>query len=254
MPDSDPVLLERGEDIGRLVLNRGVTNALDESLIDGLASGLEAARIDDRLLGLVLTGSNDKFFSIGLDLPRLLAMSRETVRAFYRRFTDVCLELYTFPKPVVAAISGHAVAGGCILTLCCDYRLIAVGRHKMGLNEIHLGVPIPVAAECVLRHLVGERTARDIVDGGEFHEADELLRLGLVDQIVNGEHLSEAAEQTARRLGRAPGGVFSKIKHDRTEAVAAEIRARLVDKEDDFMQSWFSPAAQARLAEAASRF
>ena len=254
MPETDPVLLERRDDVGWLVLRRAVTNALDESLIEALSVLLDTARKEEGLAGLVLTGSNDKFFSIGLDLPQLLSLGREDMRRYYRRFRETCLTLYTFPKPIVAALNGHAVAGGCILALCCDYRFMAAGRRRMGLNEIHLGVPVPYVADCVLRHLVGARQAREIVDGGEFYEPDDLLRLGLVDRVVPAANLPEIAGAKAQSLGRAPGGVFSKIKRDRTEAVEAEIRARMADKEDDFLDSWFSPAARSRLAEAAERF
>lgn len=77
------------------------------------------------------------------------------------------LALYTLPKPVVAAITGHAIAGGCILALCCDYRFISEGRKLMGLNEVKLGVPVPYLADRVLHALVGTRYAREIIESGE---------------------------------------------------------------------------------------
>jgi len=254
VPDIDAVRLERQDELGLLIMQSGVTNPIDEDLIDGLDRGLEAVRRDDGLVGLVLTGSNDKFFSIGLNLPQLIGQGRQETLAFYHHFTETCLALYTFPKPIIAALNGHAVAGGCILALCCDYRFLADGRRRMGLNEIHLGVPVPYVADCILRHLLGARLAREIVDGGQFYEAQDLLRMGLVDRTMPSDELRHQAGAKARELGRAPGGVFAKIKRDRTEGIEAEIRSRLAEKENDFLESWASPAVQASLAEAAKRF
>jgi enoyl-CoA hydratase/carnithine racemase len=75
---------------------------------------------------------------------------------------SMCLEMLTISKPLVAGIAGHAIAGGCILSLCCDYRFISEGRKLIGLNEIKLGVPVPYVADCILRKLIGHRLARDV--------------------------------------------------------------------------------------------
>ena len=93
-------------------------------------------------------------------------------------------KLFTFPKPTAAAISGHAIAGGCILTLCCDYRYIAEGRKLMGLNEIKLGVPVPYVADCILRSLVGFRHAREIMESGDFYQPETSFQKGLVDAVL----------------------------------------------------------------------
>jgi enoyl-CoA hydratase/carnithine racemase len=202
----------------------------------------------------VLASASRKFFCIGFDVPALLPLPRAEFAAFLRSFDDLCLRLIAFPKPWVAAVRGHAVAGGCILALCCDYRLIADGRSLMGLNEIKLGVPIPYPAECRLRQLLGWRVARDVVDSGDFFAPSELLRFGLVERILPEAQLEEEAVRHAASLGRSTGGVFSRMKKNRTEALVSEIGSRLAEKEEEFIDCWYSAPARARLEEAVEKF
>lgn len=140
-----------------LKLNRGIINALNLQLVNQLAENLQKVRDDSDVHSLVLCSSNEKFFSIGFDIPELFKLTRKDFRVFYQAFNRVCMDLYTLPKPTIAAITGHAIAGGCILALCCDYRFIAEGRKLMGLNEIKLGIPVPYPGDCILRHVAGTR-------------------------------------------------------------------------------------------------
>jgi enoyl-CoA hydratase/carnithine racemase len=166
----------------------------------------------------------------------------------------VCLRLYTFPKPTVAAITGHAVAGGCILALCCDYRLIAEGKKLMGLNEIKLGVPVPYLADCVLQGIVGTRCARDMMDTGEFYVPADALRMGLVDAVFPvGDVLPKAVEK-ARLLGAWPPPAFALIKRNRVEQIEQRVMARREEKERLFVDCWYSEEARQRLKEAIEKF
>jgi enoyl-CoA hydratase/carnithine racemase len=235
-------------------LDRGVTNALNLQLVNGLAETLQQVKGDSDVHGLVLGSSNDKFFSIGFDIPQLLEIARDDFKLYYQAFNRLCLELHTLPKPTIAAITGHAIAGGCILALCCDYRFIAEGRKLMGLNEVKLGVPVPYPADRVLRHLVGWRTARDIVDAGEFFEPEELLRMGMVDQILPLERVLSGSIEKVRALGALPQAAFATIKRNRVEMVEAQILARLEEKEQLFVECWYSAEAREHLREAMKRF
>jgi enoyl-CoA hydratase/carnithine racemase len=235
-------------------LDRSATNAINLDLVREIAEALQTVKSDPSARGLVLTSSNEKFFSIGFDIPQLFPLSREEFTVFYRAINRTCIDLFTLPKPTVAAIAGHAIAGGCILALCCDYRIIANGRKLMGLNEIKLGVSIPYPADCILRSMVGARRARDIVESGEFYPPEALLRLGMVDQVLPlAEVLPEAIEK-AKLQGSMPQGAYRMIKGNRTEIVKAEIVARLEEKESYFMDCWFSDEARRRLREAMEKF
>lgn len=248
------VLLESERDIAIVRLDRGVTNALNLDLVAELAEAVRTVRLDPALLGLVLASSNDKFLSIGFDIPNLLPLSPRDFTFFYRAYTQLCLDLFTLPKPTAAAITGHAIAGGCILVLCCDYRFVAEGRKLMGLNEVKLGVPVPYVPDCILRALVGYRNARDIMGTGDFYPPEEALRLGLVDEILPPQEVLPKCIDKLAGLGAMPGEAGSLIKRNRVESVEAEIRAGLEDRERSFVQCWYSEEARERLKEAAAKF
>jgi enoyl-CoA hydratase/carnithine racemase len=237
-----------------LRLSRGVVNAINREMVAELSQTLWGLRRDADVRALVLTSANQKFFSIGLDIPELFPLSRVEFASFFRAFERLCIDLFTFPKPTVAAVTGHATAGGCILALCCDYRLIAEGKKLMGLNEIKLGVPVPYPADCILRHLVGSRFARNVMYLGEFFQSRELLEMGLVDEIAPPEEIIARAATRAASLGSSPPQAFAAIKDNRVEKVTADILAHLDKKEQFFVASWYSPLARQRLQEAMEKF
>ena len=235
-------------------LDRGTTNALNLELLTKLGETLHSVQQDSSVHSLVIASSNEKFFSIGFDIPQLFELAEEDFGVFYRAFNQVCLDLHRLPKPTIAAITGHAVAGGCILALCCDYRLIAEGRKLMGLNEIKLGVPVPYLADCVLQNLVGVRVAREITDSGEFYESAELLRMGMVDQVLPLEQVLPESIAKAGSLGSSSQEAYAMIKQNRVEMVEAQVQMQLEEKARFFIKCWYSPETRTRLREAMEKF
>ena len=235
-------------------LDHAVTNALSSELVQAMARALEQVSADPGIRALVLGSANDKFFSIGLDLRQLLELSERDFEAFYRRFNQTCLQLYTFHKPTVAAITGHAVAGGCVLALCCDYRVMGSGRKWIGLNETKLGVPVPYLAHCVLHSLVGARTARDVVEGGQFYPPEEALKMGMVDEVVALEQVRSRSAERARQLAAIPCKTYATIKDNRIAPTVERLRAHGEDKQRAFIDCWYAPPARERLEEALKNF
>ena len=203
---------------------------------------------------MVLTSSNDKFFSIGFDIPQLIELSQEDFQLYYQKFNRMCLALYTFPKPTVAAIVGHAIAGGCILALCCDYRVIADERNLMGLNEIKLGVPVPYLADCILRSLVGVRYARQIMETGEFYSALQLFQMGMVDQMVSLEEVLPTSMERASALGIMPQEAYKMIKKNRVEVIRGDFQKNWDEKKNFFIKCWYSEETQKLLKKAMEKF
>jgi enoyl-CoA hydratase/carnithine racemase len=235
-------------------LDRGITNAINLELINTLNDLIKKVKQNSEINGLVLSSVNEKFFSIGFDIPELFKLEKKDFSIFYKAFNRLCIELYTLPKPLIAALCGHAVAGGCIIALCCDYRYIASGRTKMGLNEIKLGVPIPYPVDCILRQVVGFRSAREITDSGDFYEADTLLRMGMVDEVLpQGKVQTQAIDRVAL-LGRHPQDAFAMIKKSRTESIVAQIQSKLEEKEEAFLEKWYAQETRMRLKDAMKKF
>ena len=235
-------------------LNRGITNALNLECVDELTEVFQQVKTDSQVRGMVLCATNEKFFSIGFDIPQLYGLSEGDFPFFYESFNRMCLELYTMPKPTVAAITGHAIAGGCILALCCDYRLIAAGRKLMGLNEIKLGLPVPYLIDCVLRDLVGVQNAREIIEMGEFHRSKESLQLGMVDEVMAlGEVMGKATEKAAQ-LGEMPQMAYETIKRNRVEGVEGEILTKWEERKREFVKCWYSEETRERLRAAMEMF
>lgn len=248
------ISLEFHDAVAILRLDRGITNAINMELVTDLSDCLKSVRENTEVCGIVLSSTSSKFFSIGFDIPHLFDLPRNEFTHFLKSFDQVCLNLFAFPKPTIAAITGHAIAGGCILALCCDYRFIADGRRLMGLNEINLGVPLPYVAGCILRHLAGMRHARDIAEGGLFYEPPALLQMGMVDQMLPASEVEMQAVQRVKTLGSSPDNVFALFKQDRLDQIETEIRLQLPVKEKIFIQRWYSKEARIRLEQAMKKF
>jgi len=250
---TDPVALEDLDGACVLRLNRGAANPINLDLVNRLSDHLGNLRDDPDVLGVVLTGS-EKFFSIGFAIPELYDLPRSEFQTFFRAFNRLTLDLYTFPRPTVAAVTGHATAGGCILALCCDYRLVAGGRKLMGLNEIKLGAPIPYLSDCILKQVVGFRHARTITEGGAFFLPEEALEMGLVDEIHDLGAVMPRAEERVRVLGGEVPEAFSLIKRSRTDPVTDLAERHQEAWERSFLDCWYSDAARTRLKEALEKF
>lgn len=248
------IRIEYHNNVAIVKLDRNVTNALNLELVNELAETIQKVKHDSDVYSFVLSSSNEKFFSIGFDIPQLFGLSKDDFQVFYKTFNRLCMNLYTFPKLTIAAIIGHAVAGGCILALCCDYRFISEGRKKMGLNEIKLGVPVPYLTDCILRQVVGFRNAREIMDTGEFYEPEKLFQMGMVDQILPLDQLLVKSVEKAKLLGALSQDAFAMIKRNRVEMVEAQVLAKLKEKEKFFLKCWYSDETRKRLKAAIAKF
>jgi enoyl-CoA hydratase/carnithine racemase len=220
-------------------LDRAVTNAINGEMVEDLSNTLKSLASDENVKGVVLTSANDKFFSIGLDIPLLFDLDVDQFRSFYHSFNQVCVEMLCFPKPLVAALSGHAIAGGYILAVCCDYRLIAEGRKLVGLNEIKLGVPVPYVADSMLRTLIGFAKARQVMDQGVFFEPYDARNLGLVDEIYPAEDLLERTLRCVSQLSENDLHAFAAIKLNRLEPVLADVENHIEAQETLFVDLVF---------------
>ncbi len=244
-------LIENRDEVAILRLNNGVINAISPTLLEDMSSAL--GQIKSEYSGLVLAGG-PKFFSIGLELPTLLKLNRADMTDFFDRFLQVVFELYTFPLPSVCVLAGHAPAGGTVFALTCDYRFAAAERKVIGLNEVKIGLPVPVIADGMLRQIVGDRAATEIIYLGEFLQPEAAQQIGLVDKIFPIEEVEDRAVEKANRLLASPRYSLPIMKANRVEAVKSRFLAHKSADVQAFIECWFEPQTQNLLNETAQQF
>ncbi len=234
-----------------LRLDKGATNAIGSTLVNDLTSSLEEAR--GRARGLVLAG-NEKFFSIGFNLPELVELDRPAMTDFFTRFDRLCFDLYTLPLPTACAMTGHAVAGGTVLALTCDFRFAAEGKKLLGLNESTIGLPVPYLPDLILRQVVGDRAATEMTYHGQFLPSAEATEIGLVDAILPLAEVEDQAVAKVSSLAALPRNSFAIIKENRTETVRARYELNNQAKLVKMLDCWFDEAVQELLRNAAKKF
>ena len=242
--------IEWRDGMAEISLACGKANALNPQSLVAISRALDEAG-ERGARGVILTGY-DRFFSSGLDLVTLYELDRPTMDAFIREFDRVMLQVFAFPGPVVAAINGHAVAGGCILALACDARLMPDHGGQIGVNEIRLGVPFPASALEILRHTLPMEYVDSILYGGLLYTPTEAISRGLVDGLTSGDVMEEA-RAVCRRLAEQPSGAFRTIK---TALKGPAVRRALDGREKlrkAFMEAWFSADGRRLIGEARAR-
>lgn len=231
-----------------VVLGRGKVNALDEPTVEELGARFRELEPDESVRAVVFTGEG-KFFSFGFDIPGFLGYSKPDFARFLTKFTDLYTYLFTYPKPVVAALNGHSVAGGLMLALACDRRIMAAGTGKVALNEIGFGSSVFAGSVEMLRFAVGNRNAEEVLYSGAMYLPEEALRLGLVDVVCPGEVLNGNAVAAARELGGKDPSAFRSVKELLRGLVADEMRRREAASIREFVKIWYSESTWKNLQE-----
>ena len=232
--------------VRELRLARAPVNALNPALCADLSIAIAAA-IDDGVHGLVLSGGPN-VFSAGLDVPHLMSLGddRAALQAAWESFFTAARALSQAPVPVVAAIAGHAPAGGCVLALCCDYRVMASGPFRIGLNETQVGLVAPDGVQHLLRRVVGPHRAERMLVAGELVDAERALALGLVDELVEIDNVATRARIWLQELLALPRQPMLQTRAiARADLIAALQPGRI--QLQRFVDAWFAPDTQAGL-------
>jgi enoyl-CoA hydratase len=209
-------------DVAVLRLVHGKANALDLELCASIADHFTALERSD-VRAVVLTGQG-RIFSAGVDLPRLTAGGADYVRRFLPALHRLYETVFFFPKPVIAAINGHAIAGGCVLQCCADRRIAAREGGRIGVTELLVGVPFPPMAFEVMRFATAPKYFPDVILSGATFATNEALARGLVDEVVEPAALIERALAAAMPLAALPPETFAMTKR--------QIRQPVIDRMD----------------------
>ena len=225
-----------------LELERGKANALNGELLQELAHALEQAAADAEVRAVVLASALPRVFCGGFDATEVFAYERPAMLNFFTRFVRLFERLRMLPKPVVCALEGHAFAGGAILALAADFRLMAESA-TLSVNEVDLAVALPAAMIHALAVSASPELARSMLLGAEVVSASRALAGGLVSQVLPANEVRAAAVQRARFLGEKPSLAF--VVHKRAlDPFRGEL---LPDSEiEATIDSWFGAEASSR--------
>jgi enoyl-CoA hydratase len=232
---------EPPEGVTVIELNLGKANAINYEFLNFLNNKLDVLE-NKKYKAAVITGY-DRFFSSGLDLVELFEMERSGMKNFMANFKATFLRLFTFPKPIVAAINGHAIAGGCVMALACDYRIMGRGDALIGLNEVKLGIGLPTMVIEFARAALPPQCFPQVLLMGETFPPQRALAMHLIDELVEPTTVLQNALEIAAKLAIG-GQTFSQIKRD----LRTPITEHLKDNSVEWLDLWFSVEAREKVA------
>ncbi len=239
------------DNIRELRLNRPPVNALTSELLVKLRQTVESAP-QEGFRALVLSGTPGRF-SAGLDVPFLLTLDRAGISTLWHDLYGVLKAIATSPIPIVAAITGHAPAGGAVLAAFCDWRVMADGDFKIGLNEVHVGLPMPPVILLALRRLVGARQAERLAVGGLLVSPKEALDVGLIDELSSPDKVTDAALAWCRSRLALPAEAMTVTRREARADLIALFGSGVDSELEKVAASWWHPDTQKTLRELAAK-
>ncbi len=237
----DRLKIERTKGIVTLRFNRPPANAIELGFIEDFETALDSVLLTE-VSAIVLTGSGS-FFSGGLDLKVVPFYSSHEQAELITRLNRMVGKLYGCPVPLIGAINGHAIAGGLILVLTCDYRIGSDGDYKLGLTEARVGIPFPGGPMAVLQAELSQANVRvTTLQAGLFGPRQALTR-EILDEIQSPEQLLPRAVQVAKEMGGIPRRAYQKIKQQVRESALKRIEDLVQRNSDPLISDWITSEA-----------
>ncbi|KAL1507162.1 hypothetical protein AB1Y20_008013 [Prymnesium parvum] len=228
-----------------LQLSSAPVNGLSLSLCSQLISTLKELEEDSSVRGLIIGSAVNGIFSAGLDIKSLILTpdyTEEDLCQFWN--TDLWLAIYMSPLATVAAISGHCPAGGCLLALSCDARVMAEGKYTIGLNEVKLGLVAPSWLSGLLKDTVGQRQAEWMLQLGKLVSPNDALAIGMVDKVVPLSGLHDASHEMLAQLLQVPDEARALAKRRARQGAAALLSDFRSEDLDAFLDLALRPSVQ----------
>jgi len=233
----NPVGFELDGKVAVIRIDDGKANALSPTLLENLNSAVDRAQ--NQAQAVLLVGRPGKL-SAGFDLT-IMTAGAEAARALVTQGAEFLLRLYIHPQPVVIACTGHALAAGALLTLVADTRIGARGDFKIGLNEVAIGMRLPIFAVELAKDRLSKRHLTAATLQARIYSPDDAVDVGYLDRVVDADELFAQSLECSKRLAELPRGAYGWTKKIARESVVASIRATL---EEDMAQ--VAPPTDAR--------
>lgn len=244
------ILTQTGR-VAVLTMQHGKANALDTEFCNGLAAKFDELKSADAE-AIVLTGQG-RIFSAGVDLLHATGAGSDYFREFLPALRRLYETIFFHPKPVVAAVNGHAIAGGCILAACADRRLVAAGEARIGVTELLVGVPFPPLAFEIMRFVSAHKFFPEVIFGAATYLPGEAQQRGLADEIVPAEKLFDRAVEAAERLAAIRPEAFALAKRQMRQPVADAVARHGEAGEAAVAGVWQSPVTIASMQDYVAR-
>ena len=241
---------DRRDDVVVAHMVHGKANVLDVEFCREIISVLDTLAASDAR-AVVLTGQGN-IFSAGVDLIRFQQAGPDYRDLFVPAISQLVVAMLRFPKPLIAAVNGHAVAGGCVMACTADHRVMARGTGRIGVPEVIVGLPYPVAALEAVRFAVPPQQLHAVVYGGATYLPEDALAVGLVDDLVDAVVLVDAALEAAARLATIPTEVFAHVKRALRAPVFANIAAG-AEQDREITAVWKTSATLERVRDYVER-
>ena len=249
--NTNGIRIEVIEGIAVLRIDRPPANAIDLELAGEFANALST--IEERKVGALVIIGAGSCFSAGLDLKALPTYDRDQQQTMVMEVNRLFGGLYGLPLPTIAAVNGHAIAGGMILNLACDYRIGAAGDYKLGLAEARVGVPFPVAAMAIVQSELSPPVARTMVLTARNCSPLDAVSMGVLDELRPADQLLPRAIEVAKEMAALPRSTYGPIKRNLRRAALVRINDAISNRNEPMLESWLSSETRAAAAEALRR-
>lgn len=241
------IKIHKKDNYAILELARSTTNPINVAMMRDISQAMDELSQDTSVRGVIITGQ-PPFFSVGLDIKELLQLDAKTSKIFFMEFNRMIFQLVQFPKPMVCAITGHSPAGGCIIAICADFRIMVnEDKFKIGLNEVPVGIMVPPHILELYAFWVGKGKAYQYLLQGKLHTASEALACGLVDQLVPITEVLQTAEQKMQSLLKADEETLMGVKINLRHALIKQMIHLMKDTPIDTEQHFWKEGSQQRL-------
>jgi enoyl-CoA hydratase len=232
-----PITTTIAQGVGLVRMSMPSGNTIDHAFCEALGRAID--ELEGSGCGAAVLAAEGAIFSVGLNLPEIFTYDRAAMGAFVTAFDGAFERLFGLAVPLVAAVNGHAIAGGAILAFCADERIMAPGGGQVGVVETTLGLPFPAAALEVTRAAVPPPRWTEVIVEGRRLSAEQALAAGLVQRLEAG--VEQAALERAAALARLPRRAVARVKADLRAPVLERIAATRALMRERFLDAWFEP-------------
>ncbi len=243
----DNIIVTYKRDYAIVQLNRGKVNAMEQKLVDELRVTIKEMENNDDVKGVIISGQ-PHYYSAGLDVIKLYNYNESEIGPFFTSFGQMYIELARFSKPLIGAITGHAPAGGCVIAITCDYRVMPDDpKYKIGLNEILVNVPLSQDLIDGYTFWLGAGLAHRYLLSGKMMSPQEAYDIGFVDELCPLDEVLSRAEKQMQEYLNADTRIFKSIKYKTRKSWIDNMGANPTAALKENLDIWWSPSVRARI-------